>query len=152
MVEIVENEIYDGSNKYLNHLCKICNRTWATKPNYILHMDCGCVHCSSSKGEKEISLILDKLLFVYEKEKMVKINGINYRFDFYIPEISLFIEYDGIQHFEPIEFFGGDDQFELIKNNDIIKNKWITDNNYHIIRIPFYINDIQSFIFEYFNR
>ncbi len=80
---------------------------WKTKPNYILHMKCGCPFCSSSKGEKEISNILDIMNINYETEKVINIDSINYRFDFYISDINLFIEYDGIQHFESIEYFGG---------------------------------------------
>ena len=42
------------------HKCLICNNNWNTKPNYILHMDCGCPFCSASKGEKLIGGIIIK--------------------------------------------------------------------------------------------
>ena len=29
------------------------------------------------------------------------------KFDFYIPDLGILIEYDGIQHYEPSDFFGG---------------------------------------------
>ena len=32
------------------------------------------------------------------------------------------IEYDGIQHFQPIEYFGGIDAFNYLQECDIIKN------------------------------
>ena len=56
--------------------------------------------------------------------------------DFYLPEYSVAIECQGIQHFEPIEFFGGKKTFEYIKILD--KNKFIlcNENNINL----FYIN------------
>ena len=56
--------------------------------------------------------------------------------DFYLPEYSVAIECQGIQHFEPIEFFGGKKAFEYIKILD--KNKFIlcNENNINL----FYIN------------
>lgn len=32
--------------------------------------------------------------------------------DFYIPDFNLFIEYNGIQHYTPVEQFGGKIKFE----------------------------------------
>ena len=106
-------------------------------------MNCGCPYCSSSKGEIKISNLLNELGIKFEKEKIIKIDNTNYRFDFFISEMNLFIEYDGIQHFEPIKYFGGDNQFDIIKSNDMIKNNWISQNNFHLIRIPYYIKDIE---------
>lgn len=56
--------------------------------------------------------------------------------DFYLPEYSVAIECQGIQHFEPIEFFGGKKTFEYIKILD--KNKFIlcNENNINL----FYLN------------
>ena len=145
------DDVYNGSNKYLEHRCNICDNTWVTKPNYILHMDCGCPYCSSSKGERIISEILNNLEIKYEKEKIVKIDNINYRFDFFIPDINLFIEYDGIQHFESVDYFGGIDQFKIIQMNDVIKNNWVSKNNFKLIRMPYY-SDIEIEINKIINN
>ena len=32
--------------------------------------------------------------------------------DFYLPKYNLFIEYNGKQHYEPIEYFGGQQYLE----------------------------------------
>lgn len=37
-------------------------------------------------------------------------------FDFYLPYYNTCIEYDGVQHFKPIDYFGGEKEFELRKN------------------------------------
>lgn len=54
------------------------------------------------------------------------------RFDFYLPEIEIFIEIDGLQHDKPIEFFGGEETFRKQKEKDEIKNQYCGEN---LIRI-----------------
>ena len=47
-----------------------------------------------------------------------------FRFDFYLPNINTCIEYDGEQHFLPVEYFGGEDAFNRQVTYDNIKNEW----------------------------
>jgi len=48
--------------------------------------------------------------------------------DIYIPSLSLGIEYQGIQHYKPIEHFGGEKHFEYQQANDKKKKKLCKDN------------------------
>lgn len=43
--------------------------------------------------------------------------------DIFIPSIELGLEYQGIQHYEPVEFFGGDEGFEERKKLDSLKRE-----------------------------
>ena len=47
------------------------------------------------------------------------------------------IEYDGKQHFEPIEFYGGEKHFEEIKIRDSIKNQYCFENNIKLLRLKY---------------
>ena len=47
------------------------------------------------------------------------------------------IEFDGLQHFEPIKHFGGQEAFEKLKTNDKIKNYYCEDNYINLIRIKY---------------
>ena len=69
------------------------------------------------------------------------------RFDFYIPVINTIIEYNGIQHYEPIEFFGGEVGYDILIKNDLIKRKYCEANgiNYEIIK---YDEDVKERIKE----
>ena len=58
-------------------------------------------------------------------------------FDFYIPHKDICIEYDGEQHYKPIEYFGGVKKFKRLKRNDNIKNKYCKENNIKLIRIKY---------------
>ena len=53
-------------------------------------------------------------------------------------ELIVCIEYDGIQHFEPIERFGGKEEFSRTKIRDNIKTQYCKDNNIKLIRIPYW--------------
>ena len=45
------------------------------------------------------------------------------KFDFYIPDLGILIEYDGIQHYEPSDFLGGIKAFKKLQEYDSIKTK-----------------------------
>ena len=47
------------------------------------------------------------------------------------------IEYDGEQHFKPIDVWGGEEALSNTRERDLIKNKYCFDNNIPLIRIPY---------------
>lgn len=53
-------------------------------------------------------LIENNIKFISEKRFNGCKNINELPFDFYLPNQNLLIEYDGIQHFKPINFFGGE--------------------------------------------
>lgn len=130
-------EVFTGTLKYVKHECKVCNYIWSAKPNYIIHHKCGCPNCSSSKGERQIKNWLDINNIEYIKEYQQKIGNSTYRFDFYLPKKELFIEFNGIQHYEPREFFGGEEQFEIVKRNDLLKDNWVIENKKELLKISY---------------
>ena len=76
-----------------------------------------------SKGVREILNFLDDKKINYKREYFYKdCKNINYlRFDFYLIDYNVLIEYDGQQHFKSIEHWGGDEEFKKRKINDSIK-------------------------------
>ena len=100
----------------------------------------GCPECVNSKGETIISEYLKENNINYISEYTFDDcrNKRPLPFDFYLPDYNLLIEYDGEQHFEPVDFFGGEEQFEYQKYNDNIKNTYCIKNNINLIRIPYW--------------
>ncbi len=139
------NNKYDYSSvEYINCKTKvkiICKEhgMFTITPNDHLNRQ-GCAKCSSSKGENKIMNILIDKCVIFESQKTFEYckNKHKLPFDFYLPEYNICIEFDGKQHFEPINFFGGKDAFNKTKINDNIKNKYCSDNNIKLIRIPYY--------------
>jgi hypothetical protein len=123
-------------------LCKCdCGNTVIVSGNSLRTgntQSCGCL--GHSKGEFKIERILKENNISFIKEYPVIINKRIFRFDFAIfqdDKLQYFIEYDGKQHFEPVEFFGGKDYYEYIKDNDNIKNNYCIINNIPLIRISY---------------
>ena len=67
------------------------------------------------------------------------------RIDIFIEEINLAIEYNGKQHYEPIDFFGGKDGLINNQNRDRLKKLKCIENNVHLIEIK-YNDDINNSI------
>lgn len=111
----------------------------------------GCPNCNESRGEKAIAKYLDKNnISYYRQHKFSDCRNIfELPFDFYIPSKRMIIEFDGKQHFEPMVFFGGVENFEKLKLNDSIKNDYCEDNYINIIRIKYnQINNIEEILYN----
>lgn len=135
---------YLGSSKKLIIRCNKHNLEFEQSPSNH-YTQIGCKLCARrSKGERVISKWLDNNKIKYEMEKRFDgckmLNSKNFlRFDFYISILNLLIEYDGEQHFRPLNKYKGIDcEFEKIKLRDEFKNKWVKDNGYNLLRIPYF--------------
>lgn len=108
---------------------------------------CGCIN---SKGEEAISKILRELDIKYVPQKTFEgLRGNNkpLRFDFYLPEYKICLEYQGIQHYEPR--FGSDKNgyFQIQQEYDRKKVKYCENNNIKLITIPY--TDLKKINKEY---
>lgn len=72
------------------------------------------------------------------------------RFDIYIKEYNIAIEYNGIQHYQPVEYFGGKKGFEATQKRDMVKRKKCKLNNCFILEIKYdeNLDDVLSRIRE----
>ena len=128
-------------NKVLQDLRDMGFLSFLSKGQYKLLRANFNISKKQSKGEKKIEQLLIDMNIPFEKEKRfhdLKHKGY-LRFDFFITnaERKIVIEYDGIQHFRPVDFFGGEQSLQLIKLRDNIKDKYCKDNNIEIIRIKY---------------
>jgi hypothetical protein len=98
----------------------------------------GCPNCKRSKSEWKIEKILMEHNVKYETQ--VRFNDCRDKrplpFDFYIPSINTCIEFDGIQHFKEIKFWGKEHYNDRVKK-DNIKNIYCLENNIRLIRIKY---------------
>jgi len=110
----------------------------------------GCPMCKESTGELKIRKILEKnnINFIYQKRFKKCINKSSLSFDFYLPKYNICIEFDGKQHYESINFFGGKDGLKNSIKRDKIKNKYCKNNNIILIRIK-YNENVEKILNEY---
>ncbi len=93
-----------------------------------------------SKGELKIKKFLEKNNIKYLREKVFDDckHLSNLRFDFYLPDLNILIEFDGIQHFIAQKNFGGENGLKNMQLKDKIKNDWCVENKKELLRIPYY--------------
>ena len=120
--------------------CNECETYFFSAPHTMLSNGNGCPNCTTSRGENRIKEWLNNneveysFQHVFKECKDVRVLP----FDFYIPSLNMTIEYDGIQHFEPKDFFGGEESFNKLKEHDSIKSNYCMENNIRLLRIPYF--------------
>ena len=65
-----------------------------------------------------------------------------------------FIEYNGKQHYEPIEFFGGEEAFALQTNRDYAVRDYCLNNNIELLEISYELpfEEVEKTLIEHFNK
>lgn len=98
--------------------CQKCGKSFLGIPKSMIISGHDCPYCAMSHGERAIRNWLDNNNIGYEFEHIFNDCKDKWflRFDFYIPSKLLVIEYDGKQHFEENEFFGGKTALEETQN------------------------------------
>ena len=57
--------------------------------------------------------------------------------DLFIPSLQTAIEYQGIQHYRPVEFFGGEEALQQRQELDRVKRQLCEENNVRLIEWPY---------------
>lgn len=128
--------------------CGVCGGTFTALPAKILEgrvISCGC--SKQSSGEFYVEKTLNDINVTYIKEYSIidgspdeSKNG-RLRIDFYLPEFNKGIEYNGKQHYEPIDYFGGYDAFEYQKERDKRKRAYCAEHNMPLLELPYTLSD-----------
>ena len=145
----VKPEHYESFQSFKVY-CKTHDYYWTSNGSNFLKGH-GCRHCgySVSKGENKIFKLLkkNKINFI----EQYSFNGMRdkrkLRCDFFLPKLNLVIEYNGKQHYNSVDFFGGSKGLKSTQKRDEIKYDFCKKNkiNFEIIR---YDEDIELRVFE----
>lgn len=131
---------YRGSKTKTCFKCKLCGHTWLARPNDILTHNACCPYCSShfSTGEQTIQYLLNKYHVSYEYPFIpgTLVDRGSLHFDFKIGS-HILLEYQGKQHYQPIDYFGGKESFARQQKHDRMKRAWAKQNGYLLIEIRY---------------
>ena len=121
----------------------ICGNTFFTRPYHALH-DRHCPYSSSSLGEGIVRDYLEKNNIPYKQEytfdDCLYVNKLRFDFAIIDGDHLQLIEYDGEQHYKPIDYFGGQETFNKQRQRDKVKNDYCKDKGISLLRIPYYLN------------
>ena len=121
---------YINAKKYVIITCPK-HGDFKQQPNSHL-MGQGCPVCSQSKVERKIKMFL-------EKENINFIPQYNpiwlkrMKLDFYLPDYNIGIEVQGLQHYKPIKYWGGDNNFKNVIKRDKLKKKLCLEHNIKLL-------------------
>lgn len=133
---------YVGCKEHVEVYCNNCKEPFWITPNHLLKGH-GCGNCNKSLGENIIEqILLSKKLNFIKQYKFDDCIGLKRKlpFDFAIFDddnnLKYLIEYNGIQHYKPVEIFGGIEAFKKQCVNDQIKFDYCKMSNINLIIIP----------------
>lgn len=111
----------------------------------------GCQICQVSKGERKVKNFLknSNIFFIYQKkfDNLKNKNKNKLSYDFFLPNHNKLIEYNGMQHYIPIKYFGGERTLKMQKNHDKLKREYAQNNGYELLEIPYtQFNNIEKIL------
>lgn len=136
---------YKSNRSILNIRCITHNKTFYQSANDHA-VSGGCEDCKyKSIGEELIMSILSEknIEYIHNWGKHdCKLGKGKAKFDFYLPHENLIIEYDGEQHFKPVQYgtmskMDAIKEFKIRKKYDKIKDYWAKKNKINFLRIKY---------------
>lgn len=157
-VKFLNRAYLNSENQWLwKCKCGICGGEFIALPAKVNNghiTSCGCA--IQSAGERYVASLLDGMAVSYDKQysfsdckhKQVL------RYDFAVfnnNKILYLIEYNGKQHYEPIEFFGGKQGFKNTVTRDVIKQEYCDTHHIPLLILPYTLanEEIKQKIYEY---
>lgn len=146
-----------GKGNFWNCYCHNCGGTNIVNASNLIQnrsLSCGCA--KMSKGEYEIEQFLKNNNIKYNKQysfsDLVGDNNYPLKFDFIIYLNSpVLIEFQGKQHYEAIEFYGGQKSFLKQQQRDNLKRDFCKKNKIKLYEIS-YKDNIQKRMEEIINE
>ena len=140
---LAHNNLYNYSEIEYNGISKLVKNIMCVKHGFFNQLAYshkrgqGCPDCSTSKGELLVKSYLEENDIKFEQQKTFP--GCTYKgllkFDFYLPDSNTCIEFQGRQHFECVDYFGGEDGFVETQIRDKIKQDFCEINKINLICI-----------------
>lgn len=136
----------DKGTRFWNCECPLCKNEFVALPAKIMSghtTSCGCKIESSLERITETILKRNNINYVKQYSFDDCVYKYKLKFDFAVlnnSEVVFVIENDGRQHYEPVDYFGGEEAFEETKIRDGIKNEYCKIHNIPLLRFPYYLD------------
>lgn len=135
----------DPSTPYVSAHTKIswlCDQghKWEARPDQIKY-GTGCPQCSkgNTKGETCTREVLEEYGIEFQSQKkfadLKRVRNLSY--DFFIPSMDILIECQGKQHYKPVDFYGGVENFADQQERDQLKREYAWQNGYYLLEISY---------------
>ncbi len=94
-----------------------------------------------SYGMRRVAQFLNEHGIQYVAEQsfpdLIGLTGAKLFLDFYCPDYRVAIEVNGAQHYEPVEWFGGEEKFIRVRENDRIKKEYCAAHGIQLVELKY---------------
>ena len=139
---------YNGMHNKIKCKCNACGTIWNCWATNLIRGQAGCPTCRSSIGEYTISkyLLNNNIKFKQQYTFEDCVYKDKLRFDFYLPDYNMCIEFQGEQHYFPVDFKGhgekeAQEAFDKLQIRDNIKKEYCKNNNIELVEITYVDRD-----------
>lgn len=150
VLERVPDRFYPGGGRAIMWKCRCsCGTVHIVAGNMLksgISQSCGCLnvksivelHIREYLDENGISYVANQL---FSDLKGPRGGNLSYDFAIYNAnnDIIFLIECQGEQHYKPVKFFGGEEQFAIQQERDAIKRMYAMQHGYKLIEVPYTI-------------
>ncbi len=136
--------------------CKTDGTVWFAYPANLLNGSAGCPYCNISVSERKLLDILTKLKINFIPQHTIKDCKfvLNLKFDAFDINNNIAFEYNGEQHYRPVDFAGKGEEwaireFEKTVKRDNVKIEYCKNHNIPIIIVPYWEkNNMEDYILD----
>ncbi len=130
--------LYTGNNDKVIIICPKHGEFTQTPANHMMGQGCPkCVNKGQYALYEKLIKTFPKLDILYEVNNRIVSWLDLQRFDIYIPSLNIAIEYDGIQHYIPVEHFGGELGLKQTQERDKLKEQKCKENGCKLFRLKY---------------
>ena len=100
--------------------------------------------------ENRVKQLLDECQINYEQQKTFNwLKNIGkLKIDFYLPDYNIALECQGLQHYKPIEMFGGEEGLKIIQERDRIKKDLCEKHGIKILYFSDFKDKLPNFVIK----
>lgn len=145
---------YNGAKAPIQVKCDKCGKIWSRNAEIFL-VGVGCPDCYASKGERKIRLFLENNNIDYIQQKsfplLKGVGGLPLRYDFYIHDFNLLLEYQGEFHDGSAKLCRSQTYLHTQIEHDKRKKEYALRNGYNFLEIWYYqYKNIDEILSSYF--
>ncbi len=138
---------YTGYHEPIRCKCLVHGTEFSANVCNIINGTATCPDCGEGIGKSESTVIEQLKQFGFQVLPHHKFDDCRYKkvleFDAYLPECNTVVEYDGEQHYGPVDYFASShseavSNYEVDKIRDKIKDDYCASNGIAMIRIPYW--------------
>lgn len=151
---------YINTHTKIECKCRIDGTVWFAYPANLLNNSAGCPYCTISISERMLLDILKKMKINFIPQHTIKDckHILNLKFDAFDIDNNIAFEYNGEQHYYPIDFAGkgkewAEQEFAKTIVRDNAKIEYCKNNNIPIVIIPYWErNNMETYIINELNK